>query len=44
MNALLGDTAQVVDYGSALMANLATKEVKAVVGLIFAGEIEPKLG
>jgi len=27
VNALLGDTPQLVDYGSALMANLATKEV-----------------
>lgn len=27
VNALLGDTPALVDYGSALMANLATKEV-----------------
>jgi len=31
VNALLGDTPQLVEYGSALMANLSTKEVKAVV-------------
>ena len=31
VNALLGETSQLVDYGTALMANLATKEVKAVV-------------
>merc|ERR1719369_701761 len=31
VNALLGDTPALVNYGSALMANLATKEVKAVV-------------
>ncbi len=31
VNALLGDTPTLVEYGSALMANLATKEVKAVV-------------
>jgi len=31
VNALLGDTPALVDYGSALMSNLATKEVKAVV-------------
>merc|ERR1711936_391720 len=31
VNALLGDTPKLVDYGSALMSNLATKEVKAVV-------------
>lgn len=31
VNALLGDTPTLVDHGSALMANLATKEVKAVV-------------
>ena len=44
VNALLGDTAQVVDYGSALMANLATKEVKAVVGLNIKGKIDKLLG
>lgn len=31
MNALLGDTPTLVNYGSALMANLGDKEVKAVV-------------
>jgi len=31
VNALLGETSQLVEYGSALMANLASKEVKAVV-------------
>jgi hypothetical protein len=31
VNSLLGETSQLVEYGSALMANLATKEVKAVV-------------
>jgi len=31
VNALLGETSQLVEYGTALMANLATKEVKAVV-------------
>ena len=34
MNALLGDTPTLVDYGSALMSNLATKEVKAVVWIL----------
>ena len=34
VNALLGDTPALVDYGSALMSNLATKEVKAVVCII----------
>ena len=34
VNALLGDTPPLVEYGSALMANLATKEVKAVVCII----------
>merc|ERR1712038_464051 len=31
VNALLGDTPDLVNYGSALMANLGDKEVKAVV-------------
>lgn len=31
VNALLGDTPTLQDYGSAIMHNLATKEVKAVV-------------
>ena len=31
VNALLGDTPTLVNYGSALMANLGDKEVKAVV-------------
>ena len=31
VNSLLGDTPTLVDYGTALMSNLATKEVKAVV-------------
>ena len=31
VNALLGDTPTLVEYGTALMSNLATKEVKAVV-------------
>merc|ERR1712025_997071 len=31
VNSLLGDTPNLVDYGSALMANLGDKEVKAVV-------------
>jgi hypothetical protein len=34
VNALLGDTPRLVEYGSALMANLATKEVKAVVCIL----------
>ena len=36
VNALLGETSQLVDYGTALMANLATKEVKAVVCISFS--------
>ena len=31
VNALLGDTPALQDYGSAIMHNLATKEVKAAV-------------
>ena len=31
VNALLGDTPALQDYGSAIMHNLGTKEVKAVV-------------
>jgi len=31
VNALLGDTPALADYGSAIMHNLGTKEVKAVV-------------
>ena len=31
VNALLGDSPDLVNYGSALMANLGDKEVKAVV-------------
>ena len=31
VNALLGDTPTLQDYGSAIMHNLATKEVKAAV-------------
>ncbi len=31
VNALLGDTPQLQDFGSAIMHNLGTKEVKAVV-------------
>ena len=34
VNSLLGDTPTLVEYGSALMSNLATKEVKAVVRYI----------
>ena len=34
VNALLGETSQLVEFGTALMANLATKEVKAVVCII----------
>ena len=34
VNALLGDTPTLVNYGSALMANLGDKEVKAVVCIL----------
>ena len=34
VNALLGDTPDLVNYGSALMANLGDKEVKAVVCIL----------
>ena len=34
VNALLGDTPNLVNYGSALMANLGDKEVKAVVCIL----------
>lgn len=34
VNALLGDSPDLVNYGSALMANLGDKEVKAVVCIL----------
>ena len=40
VNALLGDTSKLVDYGTALMANLATKEVKAVVCISFSSLLD----
>ena len=45
VNALLGDTPTLVDYGSAIMHNLGTREVKAAVRiiLIFASEASKKL-
>ena len=34
MNSLLGESPKLVEFGTALMANLATKEVKAVVCIL----------
>ena len=34
VHALLGDTPTLVDYGSALMHNLGTREVKAAVRIL----------
>ena len=33
VNALLGDTPTLVEYGTAIMHNLGTREVKAAVGI-----------
>ena len=43
MNALLGDTPQLVDYGSALMSNLATKEVKSAVRYLYTNRLDARI-
>ena len=40
VNALLGESSQLVEYGTALMANLATKEVKAVVCILIHSSLD----